>query len=697
MVPPADRSNFGGVEIYLHWIEGWNADGTPIYDARYLPIEHTGREGGPWHANESGFPLDGPDYSQQVDVVFVPNDARGIEAADKASCFSVRLTVSSAIAETAPDVVFFRAGTIQPDGTFLAEPRWDTLNEQMIIDWGCFLPPDLAKFRGVSVFIQLPNGEYVKAPRGADGEDTEPQAGAPFLDSFAIEGDDVPKTPEDWILIACSMNQYGRYNVDAQGNPTGPSLTLRTVAPNGGVTGENLNPNAVGQGIILNGPLIEFGTTTPDNMIINPDFEYGFEKWAHGGAQIVTTGAYTGSQAAKLAGDGAYAVQHFFHVRPLDRLTLDAWVKADPGTTGSLNLIIRGWNATLSQYTDFAWKTQAPVSVWTKVSASITIPADSPYTLIEVYAPWISGYTTGAWYVDNVCFRREVSLGNGLAYDSAGNLKIPDVGISREMLEQQIVGIDQLENAAIIKDAHIIRAGVNRLIVLDADIASLRANAITAGTLSATVFYGGAINCNQINAGTLYAVNLNGGTLDLNANGIRTLLNHSYSATTGNYVGLTTYASDTGAGPIYLRPGQIWCYENVNDVWDYSLNAYRAPYANWRLESTQWLLFRPASNGYGVQIMRDVEFCAIKIFDPNDLAKVTLTSSFGGRIYVGADMYVGSNKVLGGRKTGWTLPTGTARRTGFNTATATVQEVAETVCALLQDLHSTAGHGLIGA
>ncbi len=73
----------------------------------------------------------------------------------------------------------------------------------------------------------------MKAPRGADGAETEPQAGAPFLDSFAIDGDSVPKTPEDWVLIACSMNRFGQYNVDGSGNPTGPTIMLRTIAPPG--------------------------------------------------------------------------------------------------------------------------------------------------------------------------------------------------------------------------------------------------------------------------------------------------------------------------------------------------------------------------------------------------------------------------------------------------------------------------------
>jgi hypothetical protein len=53
-------------------------------------------------------------------------------------------------------------------------------------------------------------------------------------------------------------------------------------------------------------------------------------------------------------------------------------------------------------------------------------------------------------------------------------------------------------------------------------------------------------------------------------------------------------------------------------------------------------------------------------------------------------------QVVGTRKTGWSIPSGTSTRTGFNTATATTQQVAEALRALIQDLHGSAGHGLIG-
>ena len=61
-------------------------------------------------------------------------------------------------------------------------------------------------------------------------------------------------------------------------------------------------------------------------------------------------------------------------------------------------------------------------------------------------------------------------------------------------------------------------------------------------------------------------------------------------------------------------------------------------------------------------------------------------------------LQVNGTKIAGARKTGWTtVPTGTATRTTFDTATVTLSQLAERVKALIDDLHATAGHGMIGA
>lgn len=59
-------------------------------------------------------------------------------------------------------------------------------------------------------------------------------------------------------------------------------------------------------------------------------------------------------------------------------------------------------------------------------------------------------------------------------------------------------------------------------------------------------------------------------------------------------------------------------------------------------------------------------------------------------------IHLNTTQVLTTRRTGWATATGTATRTTFDTTTVTTAQLAERVKALIDDLHGTAGHGLIG-
>jgi hypothetical protein len=64
--------------------------------------------------------------------------------------------------------------------------------------------------------------------------------------------------------------------------------------------------------------------------------------------------------------------------------------------------------------------------------------------------------------------------------------------------------------------------------------------------------------------------------------------------------------------------------------------------------------------------------------------------------YTTATFSMGTTQILTTRRTGWGTATGTATRTTFATSTVTTEQLAERVKALIDDLHGTAGHGLIG-
>jgi hypothetical protein len=83
------------------------------------------------------------------------------------------------------------------------------------------------------------------------------------------------------------------------------------------------------------------------------------------------------------------------------------------------------------------------------------------------------------------------------------------------------------------------------------------------------------------------------------------------------------------------------------------------------------------------------------VFRPAGATVATLSPS-ALNLASGKVLQVNATQVLAARKTGWATATGTATRTTFDTATVTTAQLAERVKALIDDLHSTAGHGIIG-
>lgn len=79
------------------------------------------------------------------------------------------------------------------------------------------------------------------------------------------------------------------------------------------------------------------------------------------------------------------------------------------------------------------------------------------------------------------------------------------------------------------------------------------------------------------------------------------------------------------------------------------------------------------------------------------LGGVAWLNSAGLELAAGRTLRIDGAPVVGARKAGWSTATGTANRTGFNTATVTTAQLAERVKALIDDLHAASGHGLIGA
>ena len=86
----------------------------------------------------------------------------------------------------------------------------------------------------------------------------------------------------------------------------------------------------------------------------------------------------------------------------------------------------------------------------------------------------------------------------------------------------------------------------------------------------------------------------------------------------------------------------------------------------------------------------DVKAVNLRVYDGGGTQRARFDNTTG-------DHYVNGNKVLSSRRTGWTAATGTATRSTFDTTTATTQDIAERVKALIDDLGTTSGHGAIDA
>lgn len=121
-------------------------------------------------------------------------------------------------------------------------------------------------------------------------------------------------------------------------------------------------------------------------------------------------------------------------------------------------------------------------------------------------------------------------------------------------------------------------------------------------------------------------------------------------------------------------------------------------------------LLRINSTADGVELSSDLDSVTLS----HAGTQVAATATTGIDLSTGKALSVNGTQVVAARKTGWAVDTGTAKRTANATYTAAtisnpptqaevqaianaLQDVSRTVKAMKDDLHGTAGHGLIGA
>ena len=148
----------------------------------------------------------------------------------------------SAVSPAVPELALFLAGQSNAAGVFTPNMYWDTLRSRMIADWAAIAPASLNNWSGVQVWIKSPatggGFDYKAATRPVPLKDfTTLGADRFYKGTMSMEADSIPDPVESWVFIAASLDAEATLSVDGNGNPTGKTVTLSTLAKNDDVIG----------------------------------------------------------------------------------------------------------------------------------------------------------------------------------------------------------------------------------------------------------------------------------------------------------------------------------------------------------------------------------------------------------------------------------------------------------------------------
>lgn len=214
-----------------------------------------------------------------------------------------------------------------------------------------------------------------------------------------------------------------------------------------------------------------------------------------------------------------------------------------------------------------------------------------------------------------------------------------------------------------------------------------------------------AIHNNNRSSKTLVLENCTGDDANLyarasgNTDGIIELINCTRASATGTLkrVNLRDDPGGTGLNDVYYKATASPAIgDDVRSVEYYSIDSG----GNETLYVSERVEIGYPTNGaeYGRRIFASIfnGTFADRFTIQGGLYAASLTDPGNGNFNALTYYQVNNTRVVNARKTGWATATGTATRTTFDTTTVTTQQLAERVKALIDDLHATAGHGLIG-
>jgi hypothetical protein len=159
------------------------------------------------------------------------------------------------------------------------------------------------------------------------------------------------------------------------------------------------------------------------------------------------------------------------------------------------------------------------------------------------------------------------------------------------------------------------------------------------------------------------------------------------------YLGLTDTLSGTCGAFVASYSPSGWAMFAVNR------NPRSGVFSNTGAGMAQILLTSDSSGGYidfqPSNAANTVAVTAIRMCYSGGMNIGDTTDPGVGILSVKNSMRINNTQVIAARKTGWGLPTGTLNRVALTNA-STQTQFNQALMALITDLHSTAGHGLVG-
>jgi hypothetical protein len=509
--------------------------------------------------------------------------------------------------------------------------------------------------------------------------------------------------------------------------------------PPAGTDARRIDPSTWGPGLIVNPStnMPEVGTVDdPLNMLVNPRFDSGMAGWTTGPGtawHVASGGGALAPQTATLNGGGSgifLLVGQLFNTRPGKSYHLSMlyrvsallgsqayiavnWLDNAGGYIGGLGvapIATSGWQQPLGFDSGPAPAGAAHVMMWfggVNIPIGQDIEIDSPRAIEQVATgPGMQPDGAGGVAVktgnglgldgsDNVV----VKPGNGLGFDAFGNAIVKtanglgiSVGGAVVPLFGATVGLNGSGQLVVPSSSLGLAefggvyqpygfyfglpsptgAGVPKIIINTVDWKIYRntGSAWTKAADPADIVTGTITALVSMISPVIAGGSISGATLSLNANGVTvTIDNHAFG---GSWAGLEIQNNSTGNA--FVVTSEFASLYNTNPV-------------NGKLA-----VGMGQNSGAGNVTVADGSGAG----GLGSGRRILLDGSNGHLTVTGGHFDANSAPVLSNRRTGWSTWSGTASRGSVNTAFATLQNVAEALKALIDDLHNAAGHGIIG-